>query len=394
MNNAVVSSLRNVEVPSWAIKLTLPDDIIGRIKARPRKIYRGKHVTAYLCGFDKNGRLIGEVQQLTGYIVHVGDHGQNMTVIEASHFQPSSNRLEIHLQALDALIQSTQGISRIDLAIIENCRGHHEKLVIGWHHETNKVLELSEPSDDLQLVNRAFYSLTSNMRDRVSVRPRFLFKYEQRCFAESFFLGNVKITSAKDMENYKDPQRKDVESRKATHWKGISDIVAWESAPGIKSEAIDREMNGYKLRFDLDPYFAFCTSTVLTASLLDEFDKSDTVIYIHDPGDFNRRLRLFGCRLLTTNDDLCWAGCVSYERHQDFVYYGTVRPSLTHPAFMKAKQYEAQQEHRVVWITSDQVEKHAPRPTIVNMGTNEHTTNLLSRDDVLAYSRNIRSYLW
>lgn len=191
LNNTISTLLPNVEVPKWAIKLTLPDDVAGGMKAWNRKRYRGKRVIAYVCGFDANANLVGQLQRLDSYIVHVSDGGSNMTIIEAEHFQPPSDRLEVYGSSLHEMIRST-GVSCIDLAIVETGNRHSEKVVIGWRHQDNKVVELSEPSDDLALVKRAFYSLAAIMRDQPTTTPRFLFKYENARFCSSFLDGRVK----------------------------------------------------------------------------------------------------------------------------------------------------------------------------------------------------------
>ena len=390
LNNTISAS---VEIPKWAIKLTLPDDVAGGMKTWNRKRYRGKQVTAYICGFDANANLIGQLQELDGYIVHVSDGGSNMTIIEAAHFQPPSDRLEVYGSTLDNMIFSTTGVSSIDLAIVEKRNQHFEKVVIGWRHQDNEIVELSEPSDDLYLVRHAFYSLASYMKDKSMTRPGFLFKYENRRFCNSFLNGHVKITSAKDMERYEDPRRQDIESRKVTSLPRVSEVLELHSSLGVRKQNVARAQDGYQLEFDIEPYFAFCTSTVLTTDLLDEFEDSDTVIHIHDPGDFVRRLLRAGRKMLDAEDDVCWHRCVSYERHKDFVYYGQVEVSMAHPAFLKSKRYEAQQEHRIVWVTSSEVEQNAADPTIVDMGNNERAVTLLSRRDVLVLLESIAELL-
>lgn len=388
LNATVASSLPNVEVPNWAIKLTLPDDVAGGMKTWKRKRYRGKEINAYVCGCDIHGRPIGELQRLNAYIERVGAEGQNMTVVEASHFPPRNDQLDVYLRLLDEQMRSANGMSRIDIAIVEKRNDHSEKVVIGWNHEDNTVAELSEPSDDIKLVERAFYSLTGHMRDQSTIAPRFLFKYENRRFCDSFVNGRVKVTSAKDMERYEDPQRKDVESHKTTSLDRV-EIEEFPKVPGVREQTVTRTKDGCQLDFDIEPYFAFCTSTVLKTSLLDEFSGSDTIIQIVDPGDFVRRLLLAGRNALDAKGDLCWHGCVSYERHQDFAYYGRVRSSIAHPAFIKPKRYEAQQEHRIAWVTSEAMVQTAPNPTIMEMGTNECAVRLYSKHDALALLRSI-----
>lgn len=392
LNTTISASLPNVQVPKWAIKLTFPDDVAGGMKTWNRKRYRGKQVTAYICGFDASANLLGQLQKLDGYIVHVSDGGSNMTIIEAAHFQPPSDRSEVYFSLLDEMIRSTIDMPCIDLAIVEKRNRHSEKVVIGWRHQDNKIVELSEPSDDLAFVRHAFYSLAGRMRDQSTTAPRFLFKYENRRFCDSFLSGRVKVTSARGMERYEDVRRRDVETRKETHLP-VSEIVELESLPGIRGQSSARERDGYRLRFDIEPYFAFCTSTVLDAALLDEFEGSDTILHIHDPGDFVHRLLLAGREMLEAEDDVCWHGCVSYERHRDFVYYGRVRASIAHPATLKPKGYEPQQEHRVVWVTSSEVEQNAADPTIVDMGNNERAVTLRSRRDVLALLKSIAEWL-
>lgn len=391
LNTTISTLLPNVEVPKWAIKLTLPDDIAGGMKTWNRKRYRGKQVTAYICGFDANANLVGQLEKLDGYIVHVGDGGSNMTIIEAEHFQPPIDRLEVYGSSLHEMIRST-GVSCIDLAIVEKRNRHSEKVVIGWRHQDNKVIELSEPSDDLAFVKRAFYSLAAIMRDQSTTTPRFLFKYENARFCSSFLNGRVKITSARRMECYEDARRRDVELRKETHLP-VSELVGLESAPGIRRQSSARVEDGYRLEFDIEPYFAFCTSTVLTPALLDEFEGSDTIIHIHDPDDFVHRLLLAGLAMLDVEDDVYGNGCVSYERHSDLLYLGSVKMSIAHPAFLKPKRYEAQQEHRIVWVTSSEVEQNTPDPTIVDMGSNERAVTLLSRREALSALKSIAVWL-
>lgn len=393
LNTTISTSVPNIKVPKWAIKLTLPDDVVGGMKKWNRKRYRGKQVTVCICGFDVNEIFVSQIQKLKGYIVHVIDGGSNMTIIETSHFQPPSDRLEVHLGLLDKMIRSSIDISFIDLVIVEKRNDHSEKVVIGWRRQDNTIIELSERSDDLDLVRRALYSLANHMKDQSITRPRFLFKYESRRFCGGFLNGHVKITSAKDMERYEDPRRQDVESQKITNLPRVSKIVELESAPGVRKQSVAKARDGYQLTFDIEPYFAFCTSTVLTADLLDEFQGSDTVIHIHDPGDFIHRLLLAGREMLAAKDDVCWHGCVSYERHKDFFYFGWVKASMAHPAFLKPSRYETQQEHRVVWVTSGEVERNAEDPTIVHMGNNERTVTLLSRCDVVVALQSIADML-
>ena len=167
LNTTVSTSIPNVEIPKWAIKLTLPDDVVGGMKIWNRKRYRGKSVTAYICGFDTNENIVSQIQKLSGYIVDVVDGGPNMTIIEASHFRPPSDRLEVYLSLLDEMTRSTVDMSYIvNLAIVEKRNRHSEKVVVGWRHQDNKVVELSEPSDDLAFVKHAFYSLAGRMRDQ------------------------------------------------------------------------------------------------------------------------------------------------------------------------------------------------------------------------------------
>ena len=315
-----------------------------------------------------------------------------MTIIEAAHFQPPSDRLEVYGSSLHEMIRSKTGVSCIDLAIVEKRNRHSEKVVIGWRHYDNKVVELSEPSDDLAFVKRAFYSLAAIMRDQSTTTPRFLFKYENASFCSNFLNGRVKITSARRMECYEDARRRDVESRKETYLP-VSELVGLETLPGIRRQSSARVEDGYRLEFDIEPYFAFCTSTVLTPALLDEFDGSDTIIHIHDPDDFVHRLLLAGRTMLDAEDNVYGSGCVSYERHRDLLYFGTVKISIAHPAFLKPKRYEAQQEHRVIWVTSGEVEQNAAGPTIVDMGSNERAVTLLSRREVLSVLKSIAVWL-
>ena len=97
--------------------------------------------------------------------------------------------------------------------------------------------------------------------------------------------------------------------------------------------------------------------------------------------------------MLDAEDNVYGNRCVSYERHRDLLYFGSVKMSIAHPAFLKPKQYEAQQEHRVVWVTSSEVEQNAADPTIVDMGSNEQAVTLLPRREVLSALKSIAVWL-
>lgn len=393
LNTTISASIHNVRVPRWAIRLTLPNDVIGRMESWSRKRYRGKQVTVYEWGLDEDGNLIGQLQKLDGYIARVSDGGSNITVIEASHFPPPSDRLELRLGVLDEMIQSVREVARVDVAVSEKRNGHAEQVVIAWRHESCEIIEVSEPSDDIELVKRAFYSVTSHIRSRQNADPRFLFKYENSRFCDGFFHGRVKITSAKRMESYEDSRRRDVESRKTTLVPGISGLIGLDRSAGVRSQSSTETEEGVLLDFEVEPYFAFCTSTILTVDLLEEFKGSNSIIWIYDPRDFLHRLLVAGREMLEAEPGVCWHGCVSYERHQDFLYYGLVKVPIEHPALMKSKEYEAQQEHRVVWVTSEERERDAAEPTIVDMGSNSHAVVVLAERDARDFLQSIAEVL-
>ena len=69
-----------------------------------------------------------------------------------------------------------------------------------------------------------------------------------------------------------------------------------------------------------------------------------------------------------------WGSVVDYEGHQDLIYYGFVKASITHPSMMKSRDFEHQQEFRFVWVGKGEAKRV---PFEVYMGSNAHCARII-----------------
>ena len=72
---------------------------------------------------------------------------------------------------------------------------------------------------------------------------------------------------------------------------------------------------------------------------------------------------------------------MDYERHKDFIVYGHAMQSVTHPAMLKNREYQDQQEFRVVGMGAGREPRKA---VVVNMGDNSRCARVLTRADAEA----------
>ena len=182
--------------------------------------------------------------------------------------------------------------------------------------------------------------------------PKTLYKYIKSMHADDFIKGKVLVGSAARCEKMQGAASDDELRKTFPASLGPKAVVTWTPA----DDGIPVAVPPMKLSFTAEaaPYSLWCSSMVCSKGVLPRFKGYDTILKISNVPDFLRRLVLAGLRFGFGHDGGVF-GPVRYVSKfifDDDAADGVSLLAINHPAFpgvCKNKQYEAEQEFRVIW---------------------------------------------
>ena len=227
-------------------------------------------------------------------------------------------------------------------------------------------------SRDRNKVRRYAYRLMRALNRHAGRHPARLYKYMLKKHAERLLKGHAYISPASRFEEQADLAKgqKDSELVKETKV-GVSSLVRFSAVDHGSSSFAKTDDGTGKFTLASEPYWIWCCSVAFSLDLLSEFN-ADTIVEITDVNDFVRRLLDEGSKGIESTRS--WAGCVDYESHQDYLYFGRAKMSVSHPSMMKHRKYEHQQEFRVGWWVDG---SSMARAHEVHMGSNSHCARIV-----------------
>ena len=226
-------------------------------------------------------------------------------------------------------------------------------------------------------IEEMLYTVQRCLCDHPIGLPNVLYKYAEKKWADQIVDGRVRVNPEwwlKKGEGELSTGQKDDERVKVTRLGDIIDMPDMDE-DAMMTSSFDSASG--ELTMKSDPYWLWCASTVLNTRLFDQF--GDAVVVITDPGDFTVRLATAMRDQLGMTVAL--RGTVDYERHKDFIAYGHAMMSVTHPAMLKNRKYQDQQEFRVIGMGAG---REPRKPFVVNMGDNSHCAWVVTKDRVEA----------
>lgn len=226
-------------------------------------------------------------------------------------------------------------------------------------------------------IEEMMYDVHRCLRDHPIGLPPILYKYIDKKWADQVADGRVLVSpdwKFKEGGGKLTAAQEDDERVKVTH---LGDIIEMPKAREDVMMTSSYDPASGELTMESDPYWLWCASAVLDVRLFDKF--GDSVVVITNPEDFTRRLAMAMRDEVGTTT--AFRGTVDYERHKDFIVYGHAMQSVTHPAMLKNREYQDQQEFRVVGMG---VGREPRKAVVVNMGDNSQCARVLTRADAEA----------
>ena len=223
------------------------------------------------------------------------------------------------------------------------------------------------------------------MRDRPpgEWRPHRLFKYMRCQHAGDFLDGKVLVSPAirfqKDISENLSLGQTDREYVKKVEFNTHGTIEGVEHVPDIPFGHCCISDDRQSLTLVAQPYWLWCSSIVRDVALFGErnFD-CDACVEITDVGDFGERLMAVAKAALGVSAS--WAGLIDYSSHEDLIGYGRCGFTLSHPSFLKNREYEHQCEFRFVWtgLKDTPLNSEVRSGRLLDMGSNRHCAQLIT----------------